>query len=266
MPSIRALLVDDEALARRGIRQLLAAHPDVDVVGECRDGRAALAALEELQPDLLFLDIQMPELDGFGVLRAAVAARGPEGVPFTVFLTAFEEFALDAFDVEAVDYLVKPVSEQRFEEAMRRVRRRLTPASAIDRDAVSQPTPATVAPQTSHVVIATSSGRRVIPLDEIEWIGADDYYVAVHAGGKRHLLRESMASLEARLDHARFVRVHRGAMVNIARIRELRTSAGDVVVILQDGTRLPVSRRRRPALMAALGERHAARSVRLGGR
>jgi two-component system LytT family response regulator len=244
---IRALLVDDEALSRRGIRQLLVAHPDVDVVGECRDGRAAVAAISESSPDLLFLDIQMPELDGFGVIREAAAARGVGALPLTVFLTAFEEFALDAFDVEAVDYLVKPVSEQRFDEAMRRVRRRLAlPASANQGAASSTATAASHAP--SHLLVATSRGQRIIPLGEIDWIGADDYYVAVHAGGRRHLLRESMASLATRLDHARFVRVHRGAMVNIDRIRELR----DAEVVLQDGTRLPVSRRRRPALMAAL--------------
>jgi two-component system LytT family response regulator len=252
MPSIRALLVDDEALARRGMRQLLAAHPDVDVVGECRDGRAALAALTELRPDLVFLDVQMPELDGFGVIREAAAALGTDALPLMVFLTAFEEFALDAFEVEAVDYLVKPVSEQRLEEAMRRVRRRL--ALPVSTDSGLPATTATGESRTaSHLVIATSQGRRVIPLDEIEWIGADDYYVAVHAGGRRHLLRETMASLEARLDPCRFVRVHRGAIVNISRVRELRASGGEVVVVLRDGTRLPVSRRRRPMLVAALG-------------
>jgi two-component system LytT family response regulator len=251
---IRALLVDDEALSRRGIRQLLASHPDVDVVGECRDGRAALAAIAESSPDLLFLDIQMPELDGFGVIREAAAARDVGALPLTVFLTAFEEFALDAFDVEAVDYLVKPVSEQRFDEAMRRVRRRLALPPSAGHEAASNGSATTASHAPSHLVVATPRGQRIIPLGEIDWIGADDYYVAVHAGGRRHLLRESMASLEARLDHARFVRVHRGAIVNIDRIRELRTSngGGDAVVVLQDGTRLPVSRRRRPALMAAL--------------
>jgi two-component system LytT family response regulator len=236
---IRALLVDDEALARRGIHQLLAAHPDVTVVGECRDGREALAALETLAPDLLFLDVQMPELDGFGVMREAIAARGADRLPVTVFLTAFEEFALDAFDVEAVDYLVKPVSEQRFEATMQRVRRRLAAAHGTP-DAAR------------HVVIATAKGQRIIPLDDIEWIGADDYYAAVYTERRRHLLRETMASLESRLDPARFVRVHRGAIVSIAHIREVRSTDGDTIVILRDGTRLPVSRRRRAALAGAL--------------
>ena len=246
---IRTLLVDDEALARRGIRQLLAAHADVEVVGECRDGRAALSALGELRPDLVFLDIQMPELDGFGVLREAAAMECAGALPLVVFLTAFEEFALDAFGVEAVDYLVKPVTEQRFDEAMRRVRRRLA-LPRTDGEAaaatVAAPRPA------DHLVIGTAQGQRVIPLDDVEWIAAEDYYVAVYVGGRRHLLRESMTSLEARLDRARFVRVHRGAIVNIGRVREVRTTSGDAVVVLRDGTRLPVSRRRRSALQAAL--------------
>jgi two-component system LytT family response regulator len=235
---IRALVVDDETLSRRGIRQLLAAHPDIEIAGECRDGRDALEALETLAPDLLFLDIQMPELDGFGVMRALIARRGADHLPMTIFLTAFEEFALDAFGVEAIDYLVKPVREERFASAMQRVRRRLA-GEARDPE---------------HLLVATARGQRIVPLQEVSWIGADDYYVAIHAGGRRHLLRESMASLESRLDPSRFVRVHRAAIVHITRVRELRTSAGDAVVVLDDGTRLPVSRRRRAALLAALGQ------------
>ena len=247
---IRALLVDDEALARRGIRQLLAAHDDVEVVGECRDGHGALSALEELAPDLLFLDIQMPECDGFTVLRMATEVRGAAAMPLTVFLTAYEEFALDAFEVEAVDYLVKPVGEQRFDEAMRRVRRRLALPKTSPMPGAAPP--ADSPPTTRHLVVATASGQRIVQLDEIDWIGANDYYVSVYTGGRRYLLRESMGSLEARLDPARFVRVHRGAMVNIRRVRELRSTGGEIV-ILQDGTKLPVSRRRRAALVAALG-------------
>jgi two-component system LytT family response regulator len=250
-PPIRALVVDDEALARRGVRQLLAAHPDVAVVGECRDGPTALAALAELRPDLLFLDIQMPELDGFTVLRQHVATMGDAVRPLTVFLTAYEDFALDAFDVEAVDYLVKPVDEQRFGEAMRRVRQRLArPSSGVGSAAeVAAAEP----PPVRHLVIGTPQGRRVVAYDEIDWIGADDYYVSVCSSGRRYLLRESMASLEERLDRTQFVRIHRRAIVNIGRVRELRTVDGDPVVVLRDGTRLPVSRRRRAALLAALG-------------
>lgn len=243
---IRALVVDDEALARRGISQLLAAHPDVVVVGECRHGREALAALETLVPDLMFLDIQMPELDGFGVMREAIAARGVEALPVTVFLTAFDEFALDAFDVEAADYLVKPVSDARFAVTMERVRRRLASA-AETRAAVPAAAPS------PHLVVPTARGQRIIPLDDVEWIGADDYYAAVYASGRRHLLRESMSSLESRLQPPRFVRVHRGAIVNTRWITEVRSESGDTVVVLRDGTRLPVSRRRRAALAEALG-------------
>jgi len=247
---IRTLLVDDEALARRGMRQMLAPYTDVEIVGECRDGRAAVSALGELKPDLVFLDVQMPELDGFGVLRQAAAREGGAALPLVVFLTAFEEFALDAFGVEAVDYLVKPVTELRFEDAMRRVRRRLALPRRDDEGVASDPTPRSA----NHLVIGTAQGQRVIPLDDVEWIAAEDYYVAVYVGGRRHLLRESMASLEARLDRGRFVRVHRGAIVNIGRVREVRTAGGDAVVVLRDGTRLPVSRRRRSVLQAALAE------------
>lgn len=245
-PEIRAMIVDDEALARRGIRQLLAAHPEVVVVRECRSGREALTALESDRPALMFLDIQMPELDGFGVMREARAALGAERMPVTVFLTAFDEFALDAFDVEALDYLVKPVSEQRFEASMERVRRRLDAPAGIGPGTSGSPVGDPGGAR--HFLIGTSQGQRIVPLDEIDWIGADDYYAAVHVGGRRHLLRESMASLEERLDPAHFVRVHRAAIVNVRRIREVRGN----VIVLTDGTRLPVSRRRRGALASAL--------------
>ncbi|MDB4912768.1 MAG: LytTr DNA-binding region [Gemmatimonadetes bacterium] len=240
---IRVLLVDDEALARRGIRQLLASHADVTIIGECSNGLDALAAICADVPDVVFLDVQMPELDGMGVMRRVIAERGMDHVPVTVFLTAYEEFALDAFEVEATDYLLKPVSDERFAAAMQRVRRRL--ASGPD---PLQPR----ARSDQHLLIPTAKGHRVIALDEIDWIGADDYYAAVNSGGRRYLLRETMTSLEARLDAASFVRVHRAAIVNIARIRELTSADGDMIVILADGTRLPVSRRRRAALSRAL--------------
>jgi two-component system LytT family response regulator len=183
-------------------------------------------------------------------MRELIARRGAEHLPVTIFLTAFEEFALDAFGVEAIDYLVKPVSEERFAAAIQRVRRRLVGewrGAAVEASVEHRPR------AVDHLIVATARGQRVVPLEEVSWIGADDYYVAIHAGGRRLLLRESMASLESRLDRSRFVRVHRAAIVHIGRVRELLTSAGDVVVVLDDGTRLPVSRRRRAALLAALG-------------
>jgi two-component system LytT family response regulator len=184
------------------------------------------------------------------VLRTRAERCGDAGLPLTIFLTAYEDFALDAFDVEAVDYLVKPVSEQRFDEAMRRVRRRLAlPAGAARGEPAARED--VESPSARQLVVATASGQRVVMLDEVDWIAANDYYVTVHAAGRRYLLRESLTSLEERLDPARFIRVHRGAMVNIARVRELRSTGADVVV-LQDGTKLPVSRRRRAALVAAV--------------
>ncbi|MEO7455238.1 MAG: LytTR family DNA-binding domain-containing protein [Gemmatimonadaceae bacterium] len=226
---IRAAIVDDEQLARRGIRQLLASHGDVEVVAECRNGREAAELLASEPPDLLFLDIQMPEMTGFDVLR------GAEVRPVTIFLTAYEEFAVEAFEVEALDYLVKPVSQERFDAALARARKRISSAP-------------------KHVVVHEAQGRRVIPVDEIDWIGADDYYAAIHTGGRRYLLRETMASLEARLDVAKFVRVHRSAIVNVTRVRELKRQEGDAELILRDGTKLPVSRRRRAKLVELLGD------------
>jgi two-component system LytT family response regulator len=183
-------------------------------------------------------------------------------MPVTIFLTAYDEFALDAFEVEALDYLVKPVSEERFDAAMRRARRRLAAgaASPPQTPRPSQPpsaeSPAPAPPQPPrHLVIPTARGQQVVALDEVEWIAAEDYYVAVHTGGRRWLLRESMASLEARLDPTRFVRVHRSALVNVARVRAVRTAEGETTLTLRDGTRLPVSRRRRAALLRALRER-----------
>ena len=216
---IRALIVDDEPLARRGIRQLLEPCEDVDIVGECRNGREALTALETLAPDLVFLDVQMPELDGFEVVRARGAAR----MPHVVFVTAYDEFAVRAFETHALDYLVKPVNEARFTAALERVRERVRFAEALeltrkigdllathDRrgDARGDLANGTLAPA-RKLVVPTASGDLVLDVDEIDWIQADDYYAAVHARGRRHLIRESLASLEQRLDANRFVRVHR---------------------------------------------------------
>ncbi len=232
--ALRAVIVDDEALARRGIHQLLAQHADVDVVSECRNGREALTLLEREMVDLVYLDIQMPELNGFEVVRSLIANRGADAVPAIVFLTAYEDFAVEAFEVEAVDYLVKPVSQQRFDAALDRVRRRLATAEH--------------SPAAQHLVVHTARGKQLVPIDEILWIGADDYYAAIHTAARRYLLRETMASLEERLDRHRFVRVHRGAIVHLAAVREFRRTDGETMLILVDGTQLPVSRRRRAAL------------------
>jgi two-component system LytT family response regulator len=233
MTPIRTVIVDDEPLARRGIRQLLAPHADVVVSGEAGNGVDAVRVLRKVTPDLVFLDIQMPEPDGFEVLqRIAPAVR-----PVVVFVTAYDTFAVRAFDSHAVDYLVKPIGEERFREALMRARARLEQRPSGPR----------------RLVIATSGSDLVLDTSEITWVEADDYYAAIHAGGRRHLVRESLASLERRLEGAGFVRVHRSAIVSLAVVREIRSRAtGDSMVILRDGTELPLSRRRRERVAQAL--------------
>jgi two-component system LytT family response regulator len=234
MPEIRALIVDDEPLARRGIRQLLSAYPDFVVAGECRDGREALRALATLTPDVVFLDIQMPGLDGMRLARA----HGAERMPVTVFVTAHDEFAVAAFEAQALDYLVKPLSEARFRTAIARVRERVRASRAVTRIAV--PTP---------------SGELLLDASEIDWIEAHDDHAEIHAGNRRYRVRQTLSALEARLDPARFARIHRSTLVRIDHVRELRGegSGRTARAILQDGSALPVSRRRLAAIRARLG-------------
>jgi two-component system LytT family response regulator len=218
------LIVDDEPLARRGIRQLLAPYPDVRVVGECRDGREALRALTSHQPDLVFLDVQMPGLDGFGLIRV----QGVERMPLTVFVTAHDDFAVRAFETQALDYLVKPLSESRFKATMQRVLERLRARLG------------------ERVAVPTDTGELLLDANEIDWIEARDDYSEIHAGAERYRIRASLAALVRRLDPARFTRIHRSAVVRLDHVRELRTGGRDgaTVVRLRDGTELPVSRRR----------------------
>lgn len=225
MSEIRVLIVDDEPLARRGVRQLLDTHGDVRVVGEARDGRDAGRMIDTLHPDLVFLDVEMPERDGFGVLeRAAAGAVGA-----VVFITAYQRHAVQAFEVEAVDYLVKPLSRSRFDEAMDRVRRRLARSDV-----------------TPSVRVDTPRGDLLLRAEEIDWIEADDYYAAVHARGSRFLVRESLTGFEERLPARLFMRVHRGAIVNLVRVRRFEAKPGGRgTLVLQTGERVPVSRRRR---------------------
>ena len=253
MASIRALIVDDEPLARRGIRQLLAPYADVVVAGECRDGREALRALATETPDLVFLDIQMPGMDGLAVVRL----HGPERMPLTVFVTAHDEFAVRAFEAQALDYLVKPLSEARFRATITRVRERLRVHDAVALaarltalldGAPARAGGAPAAPE-GRIAVPTASGELLLDQGEIDRIEAADYYADVYAGPQTHRIRESLAALEARLDPARFVRVSRGAIGRIDHVRELRHAAGrEAVVVLRDGGTLPVSRRRLAAV------------------
>ena len=253
MDNIRSIIADDEPLGRRGIRQLLIRHPDIEVLAETRNGRETVRAIRELRPQLLFLDVQMPELDGFDVLREI----GPRAMPAVIFVTAHDEFAVRAFDAHALDYLVKPLEEKRFAEALERMRERIRSVKAVDE---SKKLSALLAARDQErskqrIMVPTSAGDLVLDADEIDWIEADDYYAAVHARHGRHLIRESLASLEQRLDSSRFLRAHRSAIVNVDRVREMTSDQGETLLVLSDGVRVPVSRRRRAQVTRALRRR-----------
>ncbi len=236
MPSAEwtVLIADDEPAARRGVRQLLAAFPHFAVVGECRDGAELLAALEVLRPDVVFLDVQMPGVDGFEVIRR----RAPERMPAVVFLTAYEQYALAAFEAEAVDYLLKPVAATRFAATMRRLSRHLGRVAAV---------------RPASLVVTSPRGALVLPLSEIDWVEASGNYARLWIGPRSHLLRESLGQLEQRIAGHGFVRAHRRALVRLAAVRELvRTSDGEVHALLGCGTRIPIARRRRSAFGAAV--------------
>lgn len=231
----RVLIVDDEPAARRGVRQLLAAFPEFVVAGECRDGREALAALDPLRPDVVFLDIQMPEIDGFEVIRR----RTPDRMPAVVFLTAYDQFAIRAFDAEAHDYLVKPVSEVRFAATMKRLVKRLRVAANSARE--------------PGIVVSTTRGSLVLSLAEIDWIEAADNYSRVWVGARNYLLRQSLGDLERRVTPHGFVRAHRQALVRIGAVRAIvESNAGDLAAHLVGGAKVRVSRRRRASFVAAL--------------
>jgi two-component system, LytTR family, response regulator len=262
---IRALVVDDEPLARRGIRARLARIDGIEVVGECGDGREAIAAIRGLTPDLVFLDVQMPGLDGFGVLEQI----GADSMPMVVFVTAYDAHAVRAFDVHALDYLLKPIDDERFDRAIERVRRRMAERregtlgqrlAALLAEYGRAPASEGVQPKGADPrdarLLVKDRGRIVlVDVSEIDWVQADGDYVRVHVGGRGHLIRETMAAMEARLDPACFARIHRSAIVNVRRIRELRPQPNrEYVVVLRDGTQLRLSRSYRDRLGSILGD------------
>lgn len=252
--SIRALIVDDEPVARRGIRRLLEQDEDIDVIGDCGDGASAVDAITRLAPDIVFLDVQMPELDGFAVVEAV----GVHRMPAFVFVTAFDQHAVRAFDSQALDYVLKPIDPERFRRALQRARARLAQPDddfvrrvalalgTLERDGARR--------FPSRLAIRSDGRVRLLDVADVERMIAAGNYVEVHAGGKLHLLRETMASLEARLDPERFVRVSRAAIVGIDHVREVQALFnGDFVVILKDGSQVNGSRRYRSALERLLG-------------
>lgn len=245
-PRLRALVVDDEPLARRTLCALLERERDIELLGECGDGPSATEAVRARRPDVLFLDVQMPELDGFAVLRAIRDV----GVPAVVFVTAYGEHAVRAFDEEATDYLVKPFDDDRFGRALERARSRIE-------EARRQASPEQGPGRWLERFAVECMGRiSIVPVDTVQWIEAQDYYVQIHAEGKEHLLRESLRSLETRLDPRRFARVHRSAIVNVGCVKQLRRRThGEYALLLEDGTELKLSRTHRDQLQLLLGMR-----------
>jgi len=274
-PRYRALIVDDEPVARRGVRLLLEHDTAVEVVGECGSGREAVEQILRLAPDLLFLDVQMPEMHGFEVLAQLPA----DALPVVVFVTAYDQYALAAFQAHAVEYVLKPYTEERFAAAVGRAKLELErrEAWAFRARLVEMVTQhaqyAQYAQQVQQVqqvrarapaeddalrwlVVKSSGSARVIPTADVDWLEAADNYVRVHTAGKAYLLHAAIADLDDKLDPRRFVRIHRGTIVNLERVRELQPYfRGEHVVLLHDGTRLKLSRHRRRALEEALGQR-----------
>jgi two-component system LytT family response regulator len=240
---LKIVIVDDEPLARRTLRRLARRDADVEVVAECRNGWEAVEAVREQKPHIVFLDVQMPELDGFDVLELFGDAP-----PVILFVTAYDQYALRAFEVNAVDYLLKPFSDDRFAKALARAKEVARRESADARLRVARLTAAHRAAVRRFMV---RTGGRVVFLkaSEIDWIEAADYYARLHTGGHSYLVRESMNELETSLDAGQFVRVHRSAIVNLDRVKEMRPLfRGEQMLVLRDGTEIRMSRSRREEL------------------
>ena len=239
---IRALIVDDEPLGREAVRTLLSGDASVTVVGEASDGVAAIEQIESLRPDLVFLDIQMPECDGFGVLEALPQDR----LPVVVFVTAFDRYAIDAFAVHALDYLLKPIDPARFRAALERVKSTLGQGTKGAVDEQLRGFVAELQKRSEYrerIVVKAHAKLLLFRVEEIDWIESAGDYVNLRVRGEQHLLRETMAQIEARLDPARFLRIHRSTIVNIDRVRELEPLfQGQYLVRLRDGTKLTASR------------------------
>ena len=254
MPAkIRAVIVEDEPLGRERIRTLLRGDREIEIAGECANGREAVATIAKLKPDLVFLDVQMPEMDGFEVLESIDS----EAMPVIIFVTAYDQYAVKAFQVHAIDYLLKSFDRERFEQALRRAKAEIANGrkeelgerlAALLEDLQQQ--------RARPERLVVRSGGRILFLrvEEIDWVAAADNYVCLHAGRETHLLRETMAGLEQRLDPEKFLRIHRSTIVNLDRIQDLKPLFhGDYVVRLRDGTELVLSRTYREKLEKPLG-------------
>jgi two-component system, LytTR family, response regulator len=270
MKPVRLVIVDDEVAARDGLKHLASTDPDLDVVAVCENGTEAIEAVERHAPDSMLLDIQMPGLTGFDVLRAIDV----ESMPLVVFITAFEDHAVKAFEESALDYLLKPFDDARFQSSMARIKHAVAEKANVqlgqrvmgllnqlEHSALGSPTgeatrTAGPAKPLAHLVVRHDRRVTLLRTPDIDWIEAADYYARVRSGGRSFLIRETMASLETRLDSTRFFRIHRSAIVNLDRVKEIQTSfKGEHVVILLDGTRLPLNRNRRALLEKFLDQK-----------
>ena len=251
---IRVLLVDDEPLARSMLREMLQGDPQVDIVGESCNGREALEAIDLHSPDLLFLDVQMPEVGGFQLLSSL--AKRP--LPHVIFVTAYDQYAVRAFEVHALDYLLKPFDQERFDVSWRRAKEQIMRErdGGADQRILALLEELKAGNKYLERLVVKAAGRiYFLETSEIDWIEAEGNYVSVHSAKKAHLLRETISSLESQLDPKKFVRIHRSSIVRIDRIHELQPwFHGEYRIILQDGTQLTLSRNHRDKLQEALGK------------
>lgn len=254
MAKTRALIVDDEPLARERIRTLLEDDAEIEIVGESKDGREALAAIRSAAPELLFLDVQMPELNGFEVLETLAFE---ERLPVVIFVTAYDQYALHAFDVHALDYLLKPFDRERFQKALKRAKAQIEYERKGEFNSRLLSLLADLKPEQKHLerLVIKSAGRVFfLRADEIDWIESAGNYVRLHVGREAHLLRETMNTLEAKLNPAKFLRIHRSTIVNVERLKELQPLfRGEYVLILRDGTQLTSGRAYKEKLQELLG-------------
>lgn len=251
---IRTVIVDDEPLGRERIRALLSSDPEIDVIEECPDGRRAVTVIERSSPDLVFLDVQMPEMDGFAVLDAIAGDR----MPVIIFVTAYDRYAVQAFEVHALDYLLKSFDRERFQAALQRAKEEIhrSKTGVLNERLVGLLEDLQTKQKRLTRLVVKSGGRVVfLRVDEIDWVEAADNYVRIHAGRESHLIRETLQSLEGRLNREKFLRIHRSTLVNLDRIRELQPIFhGDYLVKLNDGTELTLSRNYREKLLEPLSQ------------
>jgi len=258
---IKTLIVDDEAIARDRVRRFLNAENDIEILGECRNGREAVAAIKKLQPDLVFLDIQMPQLDGF----ATLAALDPAHLPAVVFVTAFDQYAIQAFAIHALDYLLKPFNHERFRQSLTHIRKQFNRGESgslgnVDSRLLSllegmrQTGVKGTAPKYAQRLVIKTTGRiYFLKTEDLDWIEACGNYVTLHVGAETHLLRETLSHLESRLDPARFLRIHRSHLVQLDRIKELTPLFnGDYNVRLHSGAEVTLSRTYRDRLQVLI--------------